>query len=92
LTVRARAEGFLARIRYGFSTPVLTVDGEHTDLSWLGERRLAVAPGEHEIGVHFRNRRSTHGHATTRVVLAPGAVADVDAVLERGSFRLSVTP
>ncbi|WP_341359431.1 hypothetical protein V5H98_17180 [Georgenia sp. M64] len=92
LTVRARIEGFLARLRRAFATPVLSVDGVETDLSWLGERRLVLTPGVHEVGVHYRNRRSTHGRATTSLTVAPGGEAALDAVLVDGTFQLAVRP
>ncbi|RPF26505.1 hypothetical protein [Georgenia muralis] len=92
LTVQARTEGFIARLRRALATPVLSVDGVETDLSWLGERRLVVAPGTHEVGVHYRNRRSTHGRATTSLTVAPGGEVALDAVLVDGTFRLAVRP
>ena len=48
LSIKAVAEGPVARVRMVFSRPAVSIDGVEHPLTWLNRYRFAVVPGEHE--------------------------------------------
>lgn len=56
LSIKAVAEGALARFRTVFSRPAVLIDGVEHPLTWLNRYRFAVTPGEHEVTVYLRGK------------------------------------
>lgn len=52
LSIKAVAEGPVARVRMVFSRPAVSIDGVEHPLTWLNRYRFAVVPGEHEVKVY----------------------------------------
>lgn len=91
LSVSARAEGFLARLRVVLASPVVEIDGVTHVISWWGTHSFVVAPGQHTVRVWYKRHDSTAGHAALRVVLGPGETLRLVATLGRGGFSTDVT-
>lgn len=87
LSIKAVAQGPLARFRTVFSRPSVSIDGVDHPLTWLNRYRFALAPGEHEVTVYLRGKE--HGESVS-LTSGPAERIHLLAIFTGDGFRYEV--